>query len=116
MRIAPLVALLLVAACTPVRGSAPVGLTPAHGEQFCQMKGGHLARFGKDQHYGCLIPYADAGKACTDGAQCLGKRCTGEARDEGAGAPAAGRCVADNNPFGCNTVIEAGVARTICVD
>ena len=117
MRIALLVVLLLAAACAPTAGPGPdVIVTDEHLEAFCKAKGGVLERVGKAQAPRCIIPYADGGKACTDGSQCLGKRCTGDIEDVGAANPATGTCVATNNPFGCNTVIEAGVARTICID
>ena len=82
----------------------------------CASKGGHFARVGKLQALRCIVTYADAGKACSDGAQCLGQRCMGETKDEAATAPVAGHCVATNDPFGCQTIIQAGKAVTLCVD
>lgn len=129
MRIAPLFALLLVAACAPVPApmSPPsaAAYTPwpaatadeAATDAACAARGGlGLARIGKAQTLTCIIRYADAAKACTDGAQCLGQRCMGDAKDEAATAPVAGHCVATNDPFGCQTIIRAGKAATICVD
>ena len=126
MRIAPLLALLLAAACAPVP-IPPTPETPA--SEFaprnaderaeaaaCPGRGGRLDRVGKLQALRCIETYADAGKACTDGAQCLGKRCVGDFEDASATTPATGTCVATNNPFGCQTIIQSGVARTICVD
>lgn len=125
MRIAPFLALLLAVACAPVSEptpTLPVGQPPARdaAAAICADQGGHLERVGKLQALRCIITYADAGKACTDGAQCLGKRCMGDFEDATAAAPATatatGTCTATNNPFGCQTIVEAGVARTICVD
>ncbi|MCF8504510.1 MAG: hypothetical protein K9G59_06310 [Caulobacter sp.] len=64
----------------------------------------------------CIVSYRDAGKACTDGSQCLGKRCTGEFENKPDANPATGACAATNNPFGCQTIIRDGKAATICVD
>ena len=128
MRIAPLFALLFAAACAPVLAPAPPPvsqsseLAPRNPDEqaeaaTCPGKGGRLDRIGKLQALRCIVTYADAGKACTDGAQCLGQRCTGDFEDGAAvAAPATGTCVATNDPFGCNTIVQAGVARTICVD
>ena len=127
MRIAPLIALLLAAACAPVPTPTPTPATQSSalaprnaGEQAeaaaCPGKAGHLARVGKAQALRCIVTYADAGKACTDGAQCLGQRCVGAEADEASPAPVAGRCVAANDPFGCQTLVRDGKAATICVD
>lgn len=83
---------------------------------YCAGTNGHLEHVGKAQALRCIVTYADAGKACTDGSQCLGKRCVGDFEDKAAPNPATGTCTATNNPFGCNTVVEAGVARTLCID
>lgn len=82
---------------------------------FCDAKGGSLVRIGKAQNLACITPYADSGKVCTDGAQCLGHRCLAES-DEKASIATAGTCAPDNNTFGCQTRVQAGVARTICID
>lgn len=117
MRITPLIALLTLAACAPGAGPAPdVAVSTEYAEAYCKAKGGVLERIGKAQTLRCIITYADAGKACTDGSQCLGKRCTGDFEDKPAATPATGTCVATNNPFGCQTIIQAGKAATLCVD
>jgi hypothetical protein len=123
MRIAPLFALLLIVAFAPLLGACEtdrevnkVVAAIAAENAECAAKGGHFERTGKAQIRTCIAPYSDAGKACTDGAQCLGKRCMGDFEDAHAANPATGTCVATNNPFGCQTIIDADVARTICVD
>ena len=126
MRTAPLIALLLIVAFAPLLGAcetdrdvnqvvAAIAAENAENAE-CAAKGGHFERIGKAQIRTCIAPYSDAGKACTDGRQCLGKRCMGDFEDATAATPATGTCVATNNPFGCQTIVEAGVARTICVD
>jgi len=134
MRIASLIALLLVAACAPMTtlpapptpdGPPSVGnidlvdaLSSDEISQLdaCKAKGGHLKRVGKLQALRCIVTYSDAGKACTDGAQCLGQRCVGDFEDTAAPTPATGTCTATNDPFGCQTIIRDGKAATICVD
>lgn len=128
MRNLSFIALLLVAACAPVPASifppavaqsaqaSPRDAAEQAEAAACPAKGGHLDRVGKAQALRCIIRYADAGKNCTDGAQCLGQRCMGDPRDEAASGTVTGQCVATNDPFGCQTIIRDGKAATICVD
>lgn len=117
MRITLLLALLVLTACAPAtRPSREVAATSGNAEANCTARGGHLERVGKLQALRCIVAYADAGKACTDGAQCLGQRCMGEAKDEAAATAVVGRCVATSDPFGCQTVIRSGQAATVCID
>jgi hypothetical protein len=66
----------------------------------------------------CVITFADAGKVCTDGAQCGSGRCYAETPTAAAGGQGAtGQCAPTNNPCGCNQRVEDGVALpTLCVD
>lgn len=83
----------------------------------CAARGGLMTRVGRMQSLQCVIRYADAGKRCTDGDDCLG-----DCRVEGAvvlpaGREATGICAADSNRFGCITTIEDGKAEpTLCID
>jgi hypothetical protein len=64
----------------------------------------------------CVRPFADAGKQCTDSAQCQGK-CIGTADQASSTAPVAGQCQADDRLFGCYSQIQQGKAvSAICVD
>lgn len=76
----------------------------------CTAQGGNWQRVCLMGSLACVVPYADAGKACTDGSECAGKRCLAP---QGAGTfpgqgPMQGQCIANNNPcyFGIN--IEKG--------
>jgi hypothetical protein len=83
----------------------------------CKAAGGAIQPSGKLQWENCIQPFADAGKACSGDADCVG-----ECRYEGAGelAPGAavtGTCQVTDARFGCNTVVENGkIAHTLCVD
>jgi hypothetical protein len=83
----------------------------------CEAAGGAIQPSGKLQWENCVQPFADAGKACSGDADCLG-----ECRYEGAGelapgAAAIGTCQVTDARFGCNTVVENGkIAHTLCVD
>ncbi len=82
----------------------------------CRAAGGSLQRLGRLQRVQCVIPYADAGKACSSKRDCSGQcLATGEAE---AGAVATGTCQRDvSQNFGCRQRIEDGKAQgTICVD
>ena len=65
-----------------------------------------------------MISYADAGKRCTTGSDCLGDcRVEDVTAAPAAGTPAVGQCQAVCGQFGCYTRVENGKAEaTICVD
>lgn len=95
--------------CAGQGGSASGVGTPTTAAQ-CTAQGGHWQRVCLMGSLACVVPYADAGKACTDGSECAGKRCLAP---QGAGifpgqGPMQGQCIANNNPcyFGIN--IEKG--------
>jgi hypothetical protein len=76
----------------------------------CTAQGGNWQRVCLLGTLACVTPYADAGKVCTDGSECVGKRCLapqGSSTFPGQG-PMQGQCIANNNPcyFGIN--IEQG--------
>ena len=83
----------------------------------CEAAGGAIQPSGKLQWENCVQPFADAGKACSGDADCVG-----ECRYEGAvelppGAAVTGTCQVTDARFGCNTVVENGkIAHTLCVD
>jgi len=82
----------------------------------CRAAGGTLQPLGRLQRVQCVIPYADAGKACSSKRDCSGQcLATGEAE---AGVVATGTCQRDvSQNFGCRQRIEDGKAQgTICVD
>jgi hypothetical protein len=67
-----------------------------------------------------VIPYADAGKSCTDKADCLG-RCivrTGEDATAPLSSAVAGKCEVENPTFGCFAEVREGkiVTPFVCVD
>ncbi len=82
----------------------------------CQAAGGTLQRLGRLQREQCVIPYADAGKACSRKSDCTGQ-CLA-AGEVVAGAVASGTCQRDaSQNFGCRQRIDDGKAQgTICVD
>lgn len=95
--------------------SAPLGGTeraaPATEAQRCVDGGGTWQRVCMMGTLACVVPHPDAGKSCTDGSACAGKRCLapqGTASFPGQG-PMQGQCIANNNPcyFGIN--IEKGL-------
>lgn len=64
----------------------------------------------------CVQVHADAGKTCSDSANCAGEcRVVGEF--VAAGGQSVGVCSADSNPCGCFQRIDAGLAQApLCVD
>jgi hypothetical protein len=100
-------------------GWQPAGgdLTETAAQIACEQRGGTLERVGRLQSFQCIVSYADAGKTCSDGAQCQGD-CRIEGNDGlNAGANVTGQCQASSNGFGCFTRVEDGKATaTLCVD
>ena len=129
MRSLPFV-LLLLAACGPTTPAAtpnparpeasvapeiaPPRITPTTAAA-CTSAGGTWRREGMIGQEMCIFTYADAGKRCTSGSECLG-----DCRAEGAAAPSGaveGRCQATSSPFGCYSNVEQGqVSGGMCVD
>lgn len=114
MRIALIaVAALLLAACAPTAEPAPPSAQTLAAE--CSAKGGSILPVGKAQIPTCVIPYADAGKACTDKSQCQGE-CVLESNLEAQG-DVAGQCQKTNRQFGCYAkVVNGKITGAICVD
>ncbi|WP_414493338.1 hypothetical protein [Stenotrophomonas maltophilia] len=119
----------LLAACgsappvadTPAPAGAPT--TPEAAEAYreardvdCRAAGGTLQRLGRLQREQCVIPYADAGKACSRRSDCTGQCLAGG--EVAAGSTATGTCQRDvRQNFGCRQRIDEGkVQGTICVD
>ena len=84
----------------------------------CAKAGGALQPVCRMQKPMCVITFADAGKSCTDGAQCGSGRCyAGTPTAASGGTGATGQCAPTTNPCGCNQRVEDGVALpTLCVD
>lgn len=106
-------AALLLAGCAPTaEPAAPTAQTLA---AQCSAKGGTIQPVGKAQIPTCVIPYADAGKACTDKSQCEGQ-CVLEGNLEAQG-DVTGACQKTNRQFGCYArVVNGKSTGAICVD
>jgi hypothetical protein len=83
----------------------------------CEAVGGTIQPSGKLQWENCVQTFADAGKACSGEADCIGE-CRYEAEGEHvAGTEVTGTCQTTDARFGCSTVVEDGkILHTICVD
>lgn len=67
----------------------------------------------------CVIPFADAGKQCSDHDMCEGQCRTNDSVTDYDGQPGTqlGLCQANNSPFGCYGLVENGSAGAfLCVD
>lgn len=117
MRCVAAAAFLVLCACAPVNAPATSTTPQADSAQSaCASRGGGLERVGRAQTLQCVIPFADAGRACRDGSECVSGACHG-AVDAAGQSNAAGQCQASNMAFGCYTRIENGRAEAaICVD
>ncbi|HDS1653318.1 TPA: hypothetical protein QEL76_001230 [Stenotrophomonas maltophilia] len=133
-RFTSLVLTALLAACssappaadttvTPAAATSPEATSPEATEAYreardvdCQAAGGTLQRLGRLQREQCVIPYADAGKACSRKSDCTGQCLAGA--EVAAGSVATGTCQRDvRQNFGCRQRIDNGKAQgTICVD
>ena len=107
------VAALLLSACAPT--AQPAAPSAENLASACVAKGGSIQPVGKAQIPTCVIPYADAGKVCTDKNQCEGS-CILEGNIETTGA-VAGTCQKTNSLFGCYArVVNGKSTGAICVD
>ena len=71
----------------------------------------------------CVMPYSDAGRACTDSGQCAGRCLLSYDSSEvtiqshPVGREAAGQCEADSPTFGCHAEIVNGrITQPVCDD
>lgn len=86
-------------------------------KEACAAKGGEVRQEGMLGTWRCVVPYADAGKACRDKADCQGKCLLPPESEAVTGGEANGACQANDSPFGCYAeVIDGKVAGAICVD
>jgi hypothetical protein len=84
----------------------------------CEAAGGTVARDGMRGWEQCIQPFADAGKACSDNADCIGQ-CRLSLGDDmpDMGEPVTGTCQVNDSPFGCYATVENGQATpALCVD
>lgn len=105
--------LSLLTACAPTApASAP---TAEVSEAACVARGGVIQRGGKLQLPTCVTPYADAGKTCTDKAQCQGA-CILEGNLEPQ-TGVTGQCQKTSVQFGCYArIVDGKTTGAICVD
>jgi hypothetical protein len=119
---------LVLGGCTPAQAPQNAPAADASGPQSiarqmsaadrsaCTSSGGRVERRGRLQAELCIRPFADAGKQCTDSAQCDGK-CIGTSDQSTTAAPVSGTCQADDRLFGCYSEVLGGKAvNAICVD
>ena len=91
----------------------------AKKREDCVKNGGIFQVAGRAGGWICITEFADAGKECSDGSECLGKACYIYDRESTPkiGEPAHGLCRRDSNPFGCHArVINGQFAGYRCVD
>lgn len=106
-------AVSLMAACAPT-AQAPAPAAQS-ADASCAQRGGSMQPVGRMQRPTCVVPYADAGKTCSDKADCQGA-CIAEGNLEAQGATT-GQCQKTNVQFGCYAKIVGGKATgAICVD
>ena len=105
-------------AATPAPQQTQVSAAGSTDAALCASQGGKMLPQGRMQSVRCVLTYTDAGKRCTDGADCqVDCRISDAAGAPAAGANAVGQCTADSSRFGCYTTVTGGKAEaTICVD
>lgn len=135
MRISSLAAVVLLAACAPsaplsgggatadmstkVAEAQKLALSPRgaaaeldRNRAACVRLGGSYEPAGRAGYLNCILAYPDAGKSCTDGADCQG-----DCRAEAGATSGPGTCQANTSSFGCYSKVEQGKAvGAICVD
>jgi len=125
-----LCAAVLLASCAPT-AAPPTTPPPAPQEDLsvgpnetptaaqtsaCTTRGGEFRRSGLAGFWLCVVPYADAGKPCSDTADCQGG-CLAPPNQTPVRGEAPGVCAASNSQFGCYSRVENGVVGPgLCVD
>lgn len=117
-------ALFLLNGCGSTVGAAegrPATSLSAAERAQCHAKGGRVGGFGMFGTPVCFLPFSDAGKTCSDKADCQGN-CLGwvegaQGAIPKAGEERAGQCQATDHLFGCfATVVEGKSTQAVCVD
>jgi hypothetical protein len=86
-------------------------------KEACAARNGEIRQEGLLGTWRCVVPYADAGKACRDKADCEGKCLLSPESDAVTGAEATGVCQANDSPFGCYAeIVDGKVQAALCVD
>jgi hypothetical protein len=132
MRVLMVVAALAMAACSPsalqppadpapaaAPASGPASTAPPGAEQAsCVAKGGEWRPVCRMQQPACVVTFADAGKACSDGDDCAGDcMAKSDAGFAAEGKAVAGFCAVNSDPCGCKQTVEDGKATAaICID
>jgi hypothetical protein len=89
----------------------------------CMVQGGAWKRACRAQEHRCVMPYPDAGKACSDSSECKGQclvdladkcdasgKCT-PAKVPEVGSEVRGMCQVDDDPCGSFMVVKKGHAQ-----
>ncbi|MEA9753008.1 hypothetical protein VDG03_18735 [Xanthomonas campestris pv. raphani] len=113
---------LLLAACSNTPTTQPsqaAGVTPAPSTSAdaaaCTAKGGQMRPVGRMQTPRCVVPYADAGKTCTDNSDCSGD-CLATSIVP-TGTATSGTCQRDSDRFGCRQEVVGGMGQAaLCID
>ncbi|MCC5074067.1 hypothetical protein [Xanthomonas campestris] len=117
---------LLLAACSNTPTTQPsqaAGVTPAPSTSTstsadaaaCTAKGGQMRPVGRMQTPRCVVPYADAGKTCTDNSDCSGD-CLATSIVP-TGTATSGTCQRDSDRFGCRQEVVGGMGQAaLCID
>lgn len=86
-------------------------------KEACAAKRGEIRQEGLLGTWRCVVPYADAGKACRDKADCEGKCLLPPESTAATDEEATGACQANDSPFGCYAeIVDGRVAAALCVD
>jgi putative hemolysin len=123
MRLLMMIAALAVAACSPAEPPpaaepAPASTATSADHADCLARGGEWRSVCRMQEPACVVKFADAGKACRDGADCAGD-CMAPSNGGFAptGAEVSGACAVNDDPCGCKQTVEDGKATVaICID
>lgn len=117
-------ALALAAGCESLRDHATnarldrqrAAALAAIDQDACRARGGEIRGFGMFGTPVCAVAFSDAGKACTDKADCEGM-CLLNDSDLPEGSPSSGQCQQDDHPDGCWLEIVGGkTAGGWCLD
>nr|WP_174856333.1 hypothetical protein [Xanthomonas vasicola] len=110
---------LLLTACSNTPATRPAAAANAAQTSAdaaaCSAKAGQMRPVGRMQIPRCIVPYADAGKTCSDNADCSGD-CLATSIVP-TGAATTGTCQRDGDRFGCRQQVVGGKGQAaVCID
>jgi hypothetical protein len=107
LRVLASCALGLLTTCAQSSSTRDTAATPEVDRAKCEAAGGAVQRVCLAGALACVVPFADAGRSCSDSSECEGL-CLVEEGNWEPGALVVGACQEDSNPCWCASEVKQG--------